>query len=115
MCDSSEWNSQSEHTSGSAIRTVRRLCPRFRAAMIHTHIESALLFSAVGRDYLNVIETLFFTPGGPDRMCLTVTIIDDIRGENDETFTLILNNRPNRPTATVTINDNGEWFKPIFY
>ena len=77
--------------------------------MIHTYIESALLFSAVGGDYRNVVERLIFTPGGPTRMCLTVTIVNDAIEENTETFTLLLNSQP---AATIAIIDDGT---PVIY
>ena len=47
-------------------------------------------------------------------MCLDVDINEDIIGENNEVFTLILTGAQTPDQATVTIIDNGEVLTSIF-
>ena len=65
---------------------------------------TCLPYSTVGQDYTNVVESLVFTPGGPNRLCVDLVINDDQIGEESETLTLTLSTGP---SATVTITDNG--------
>ena len=50
-------------------------------------------------------EALVFAPDQPTRMCVDLSITNDIIGEFDEFLTLFLSTGP---TATVTIIDDGE-------
>ena len=82
-----------------------------REALFNIIIERILYrlsFSAADVDYDTVSASLMFVPGGATSMCLDVDINEDIIGENNEVFTLILTGAQTPDQATVTIIDNGE-------
>ena len=69
-----------------------------------------MILLTAGLDYVQVSDTIQFVSGGPQRLCTSITILDDSLQEGLETFTLNLfsNDIPAGnlgPPATVSITD----------
>ena len=65
--------------------------------------------TAAGSDYEVLMTTLTFQPGGAERLCVNITILDDSIQEGSETFTINLSSAPFSgslgPPAPVIITD----------
>ena len=65
--------------------------------------------TAAGSDYEALMATLTFQPGGAERLCVNITILDDSTQEGLESFTVSLSSDPFSgsfgPPATVMITD----------
>ena len=96
---------------GTASLTVTLSAPSTETVTVDWNTEAQGDTATAGSDYTTITDPLSFAPGDTEKT-ITVTILEDVAYEGDESFTVALSNPgnagldPDPAVATVTITDN---------